>query len=459
MNVMIACRAGAQGQGARLCAALRDALRVRGMRVFIDHYDDAALAANPELKRRADAALRQADALILAVDDAHAVAGSRQERLFQTFQRLKKAGLFAVYAAKYVSIDDLPRALQDRMFVSDAPGAAERLAMRLSQYEARITPPAPQKPQKRKGRGAKTVLIVGAVLTTLIVSALVFILPLGDRPEEPVATPTPVQSEDAALEDMQRTMRVTIIEGTKLEDMASQLEEKITAEGGTFSAARFLELCKTGTGYEVYPFVADALAGENAASRNYALEGYLFPDTYEIFVHTSEEAVIDKMLTRFSEIVSREEFSAALSQSGMSLDDAVTLASVIQKEGTSESFSKISAVFHNRLSAGMPLQSDVTAQYASGKSALTMTQEDVSIDSPYNTYRVTGLPVGPICSPGEAALLAAVTPDADYVAEGYLYFLLTDPATGVIAYSRTYAEHAALAEQYAPLWAQHDARQ
>ena len=178
------------------------------------------------------------------------------------------------------------------------------------------------------------------MLTTLIVSALVFILPFGDRPEEPVATPTPVQSEDAALEDMQRTMRVTIIEGTKLEDMASQLEEKITAERGTFSAARFLELCKTGTGYEVYPFVADALAGENAASRNYALEGYLFPDTYEIFVHTSEEAVIDKMLTRFSEIVSREEFSAALSQSGMSLDDAVTLASVIQKEGTSESFPK-----------------------------------------------------------------------------------------------------------------------
>ena len=143
----------------------------------------------------------------------------------------------------------------------------------------------------------------------------------------------------------------------------------------------------------------------------------------------------------------------------MSLDDAVTLASVIQKEGTSESFSKISAVFHNRLAAGMPLQSDVTAQYASGKSALTMTQEDVSIDSPYNTYRVTGLPVGPICSPGEAALVAAVSPDADYVAEGYLYFLLTDPATGVIAYSKTYAEHAALAEQYAPLWAQHDARQ
>ena len=109
-------------------------------------------------------------------------------------------------------------------------------------------------------------------------------------------------------------------------------------------------------------------------------------------------------------------------------------------------------MFHNRLDIGMMLQSDVTAQYVTGKQSLVMSLDDVSVDSPYNTYVYAGLPAGPICNPGAAAMLAAAAPDTDTVTGGYYYFVLTDPATGVIAYSKTYAEHEAIVNQYAHLW-------
>ena len=89
----------------------------------------------------------------------------------------------------------------------------------------------------------------------------------------------------------------------------------------------------------------------------------------------------------------------------------------------------------------MALGSDVTVQYALGVKRLVLTQSELGVDSPYNTYTHTGLPVGAICSPGDAAIEAALYPDSDYVDEGYLYFTLTDPETGELAFSKTLEEH------------------
>ena len=140
----------------------------------------------------------------------------------------------------------------------------------------------------------------------------------------------------------------------------------------------------------------------------------------------------------------------------MDMDEVITLASIIEKEGLRASFSKVSAVFHNRLKENMSLGSDVTVQYALGIKRLVLTQSELDTDSAYNTYRIKGLPVGAICNPGDAAIEAALYPDGDYLEEGYLYFALTDPETGELAFTKTLEEHNEVVKQYRPLWEAYD---
>ena len=140
----------------------------------------------------------------------------------------------------------------------------------------------------------------------------------------------------------------------------------------------------------------------------------------------------------------------------MDMDEVITLASIIEKEGLRASFSKVSAVFHNRLKENMALGSDVTVQYALGVKRLVLTQSELDTDSAYNTYLHKGLPVGAICNPGDAAIEAALFPDNDYIEEGYLYFALTDPETGELAFTKTLEEHNAVVVEYRPLWEAYD---
>jgi len=116
----------------------------------------------------------------------------------------------------------------------------------------------------------------------------------------------------------------------------------------------------------------------------------------------------------------------------------VTLASLIEAEATvSEERRRISSVFHNRLKRRMKLQCDPTVIYAMGGLDRPLNRKDWEYDSPYNTYRVFGLPPGPICNPGEAALRAALNPDET----DYLYFMARGDGTHI--FSRTLAEHEA----------------
>ena len=140
----------------------------------------------------------------------------------------------------------------------------------------------------------------------------------------------------------------------------------------------------------------------------------------------------------------------------MTMDEVLALASMIEKEGKSSTFDKVSAVFHNRLKTGATLGSDVTVQYALGVKKLVLSGEELNVESAYNTYKYKGLPVGSICNPGGSAIDAALYPDEQTMEDGYLYFTLTDPETGELMFSKTLEEHEAIAAEYRDLWKAYD---
>lgn len=168
------------------------------------------------------------------------------------------------------------------------------------------------------------------------------------------------------------------------------------------------------------------------------LEGYLFPDTYPLSRRASAVEAVRLMRTRFDRAFDNDLRAAAAAQ-GLTIHEAVTLASLIEKEtGQASERPLIGAVFRNRLKIGMPLQCDPTIIYAlmlAGRWDGNLRRADLQMSSPYNTYQVRGLPPGPIASPGRASLEAAVHPaDAKY-----LYFVSRNDGTHVFA--NTLAEH------------------
>ena len=247
------------------------------------------------------------------------------------------------------------------------------------------------------------------------------------------------------------TRNITIIPGWTVNDMAAYL----LAQGVIGQEEDFLSLCRTGQSFSAYYYIADVLSSPNAASRRYALEGYLAPDTYEIYTSATAEDVIRKLLSQ-TEAVFKTEYHDRAEQLGFTMDQVITLASMIEKEAKTADFAKVSAVFHNRLRQGMALGSDVTVKYATGVKRMALTNADLQADSPYNTYLRPGLPLGPICSPSPAAIQAALYPDQQYLTDGYLYFCSKDPDTGELHFSRTLQEHELAVSIYAPLWQAYD---
>jgi UPF0755 protein len=175
------------------------------------------------------------------------------------------------------------------------------------------------------------------------------------------------------------------------------------------------------------------LVGEQGAT----LEGYLFPDTYTFPDGVTARAAIGEMVRTFQRSW-RPQWDTARTTLGMSRHDVVILASIIEKEARlPNERALISAVYHNRLRRGMPLQADPTVQYALGHHVDRVMFKDLEVASAYNTYRHAGLPPGPIASPGTASLEAAVQP-ADVP---YLYFVAAPD--GHHEFRSTFAEHKA----------------
>ncbi|API90626.1 hypothetical protein J32TS6_00990 [Virgibacillus pantothenticus] len=165
------------------------------------------------------------------------------------------------------------------------------------------------------------------------------------------------------------------------------------------------------------------------------LEGYLFAATYEFFEEKpSVETVVDEMMKKTESVLSK--YLDEIKQKDYTVHEAVTFASVIEKEsGAKDQRKKIAGVFANRLEEGMKLQTDPTVLYAQGKHKKRVIYEDLEIESPYNTYYVEGLPVGPIGNFSENSLVAALEPEES----DYLYFL--HDKNGNIYYAETLEQH------------------
>jgi len=170
--------------------------------------------------------------------------------------------------------------------------------------------------------------------------------------------------------------------------------------------------------------------------REKSLEGYLFPDTYEVPKQYGAENMVKVMLSNFNQIAIKNKFTDKAEEIGFSLNEIIILASIIEKEAKfSEEKNKVSSVFHNRLKKGMKLQSCATIQYILEEPKERLDENDLKIDSPYNTYLYKSLPPGPICNPGLDSIIAALEPEE----EDYLYFLLGE--NGRHIFSKTYQEH------------------
>ena len=244
---------------------------------------------------------------------------------------------------------------------------------------------------------------------------------------------------------------ITLIPGETIEDFAARLVKNGVLE----NADKLLAICKDGKAFQDYYYVKDVLVTGQPEKRKYVLEGYLAPNTYEVYVSATEEEIVKKLLSQ-TETVFTEENQARAEELGLNMDQVLTLASLIEKEAKASDFTKVSAVFHNRLKENMKLESDVTVHYITGVRKMSLSDSDLNTDSPYNTYRVTGLPLGPICNPSADAIRAALYPDESMVNEKYLFFCAKEPESGELYFSKTLDQHRRAVEIYAPYWKKYD---
>jgi UPF0755 protein len=169
------------------------------------------------------------------------------------------------------------------------------------------------------------------------------------------------------------------------------------------------------------------------------LEGLLFPDTYQVDETEDERALLARMVAQLDQVATELGYEDAAGRVGLSPYETIIVASLIEREArVPEDRTKISRVIHNRLAEGMRLQIDATVLYALGEHKNRVLFRDLEVDSPYNTYRITGLPPTPIAVPGRAALKAAISPEAG----PWLYYVVIED-TGAHAFAATAAEHQA----------------
>ena len=256
-----------------------------------------------------------------------------------------------------------------------------------------------------------------------------------------------------------------------MEDIADYLYE----EGAIQSREEFLTLCRDAAPFAEmsYPIKLAQDLG-TLSGRKYQLEGYLAPDTYRVFRNASAQQIVNTLVEQTNTVIDEVYYSDSIQyeidpetgeyrevvryrNDDLTLDEIIILASMIEKEAAStEDYGRVSAVFTNRMNAGMRLESDPTATYLLGVDKLALSDEETSAVNNYNTYVIDGLPIGPICNPSAAAMEAALYPDVEYVDEGYLYFCAKEPTSGELAFAKTLEEHEANVAKYRPLWEEYD---
>ncbi|MGE5417035.1 MAG: endolytic transglycosylase MltG [Acidobacteriota bacterium] len=217
------------------------------------------------------------------------------------------------------------------------------------------------------------------------------------------------------------SITITIPEGYTLSQIGDLLVKKNVCTDQQWGAALVKQ-------YN-YPFL------NKLSQRPNRLEGFLFPDTYQIQKTVAPEQVIELMLKRFDQVWD-ERFAKTVEEKNLDIYQVITMASLVEKEAKVENErARIAGVLNNRLEQGMPLQVDATILYSLGKHKERVTYADLGVYSPYNTYRFSGLPPGPIANPGAASIAAAISPEKNE----YLYYVSEN--NGQHYFSRTYQEH------------------
>lgn len=219
------------------------------------------------------------------------------------------------------------------------------------------------------------------------------------------------------------TKRFTIPEGYNIKQIAQTL-----AKSGIITESAFYNEVENGD-FD-YAFLDGCPPGRER------LEGFLYPETYEVFEDVTAYEVVDKMLAQFN-LLYELKYYARAQELGMSVREIVTMASIVERESVAEEERPIMAgVFYNRLEEGMKLESCATIQYILGEPKEFLTNADTEIPSPYNTYLHEGLPPGPICSPRIESIEAALYPDEN----NYIFFVLSEELNGTHMFSHDYNE-------------------
>jgi len=230
---------------------------------------------------------------------------------------------------------------------------------------------------------------------------------------------------DHLLEQLQKPnseyVAITIPEGYTLHQIAAKMDEVNLINRDSFISQEF----------------RSQLIPSHNSGIFYELEGYLFPDTYYIPPNSTEGEIVDIMHSRFRTVFN-EEYGRRAEELGLSINEIVTIASLIEREAANDEERKsIAGVIYNRQKKAMPLQIDATVIYGITKGERNMGRvlyKDLEVDTKYNTYIYIGLPPGPISSPGKASIEAALYPENN----DFLYYVLGEKGH---IFSRTYEEH------------------
>jgi UPF0755 protein len=229
-----------------------------------------------------------------------------------------------------------------------------------------------------------------------------------------------------------RDIAFYIYPGWRLEEIAASID----LSGFEFSGEEFL----------AYTFAPpDSIRAQLQLPAQASLEGYLYPGEYSLEPHIDLESTIEVFLSNFRAHMQSPELLAGISAQQLTFHEALTMASIIERETRAdEEKATIASVFYNRLAEGMRLQTDPTVQYALGFDEIEqtwwktqLTEADMQVDSPYNTYLYVGLPPGPISNPSLASLEAVAYP----AKTPYFYFRAKCDGSGTHAFSVTYEEH------------------
>lgn len=251
---------------------------------------------------------------------------------------------------------------------------------------------------------------------------------------------TPVEIAAALRNGRIATLTVTIPEGWRIEQTADYLESTGFLDGDAYRE-QALAPDQGSLDMAAYPFLQGRPPGAS-------LEGYLFPDTYELPLEGANALdLLERQLRNFEvQVVPHYQTAREDGRTALSLHQVLTLASIVEREAVlPEERPRIAGVYLNRLARGMRLEADPTVQYAMGyqpetgqwwKTPVSL-EEYSQVDSPYNTYLYPGLPPGPICSPGLGAIQAVLSPEL----HDYLYFVATPDGSGAHVFARTFEEH------------------